>query len=301
MKGRGKTFEKHRRTERNERVRLGIRSTTKVTVEITGKEGESKQRLNGGVMRPSVHTGASLDRVGSYVDKIYGTQGHINGRRNKPRRTLTLGNQVRRKTRKRVEDKVTKDSQRVSKQRVRQRMGGLWDRRNQEMRKAQRKVRKDESSGSVLDTTGKRALRIEGRDRYRRVRHREVRSNGMKRRSRVKDHARGKHRQSWVSMDNYEDEPRRQGIKKKEREGLKARYEEVAVERKTGRERAIGERKGRRKEGTHSKGMTEKRQDIRDKAEGVLKGREDTQGGYGRREHTKVGYRSETEDKEGKE
>lgn len=299
MKRRGKKFEKHRRTERNERVRLGIRSTTKVSVDMRGKGGTRKSRLNGGVRRPSVHTGTSLERVGSYVDKIYGSQGHRKGRKNKPRRTMTLGNQVRRKTRKRIEEKETKDTQKVSKQRVRQRMGGVWDRRNQEIRKAQRKVRKEEVGTGDQDTSGKRVLRVEIRDRYRRVREREVRGNGRKRRSRRKDHTRGKQRREWGRKDKYGNEPRRQERKEKEIKGLEKRYEEVEEERKKGRERSIVERKTRREKGTESKGRTKRRQEIREKTEGVVKGRENTHGGYGRREHTKVGYIGDTDEEEG--
>lgn len=296
MKTRGKQFEKHRRTERNERVRLGMRSTTKLSVEITGIHGKTKNRLNGGVRRPSVHTGTSLERVGSYVDKIYGSHGHRKGRKNKPRRTMTLGNQVRRKTRKRIEEKETKDTQKVSKQRVRQRIGGVWDRRNQERRKAQRKVRKEES---LKDSNEKRVLRVERIDRYRRVREREVRGNGRKRRSRRKDHTRGKQRRDWGIKDKYGDEPRRQAIKEKETQGLEKRYEEVEKERKSGRDIAIGERKDRRKKGTGSKGRTKRREDIREKTESVVKGRENTQGGYGIREHTRVGYKMNTDIKDG--
>lgn len=166
MKDRGTQFQKNRRRERDERVRLSRRTTTKRSVELTGK-GESgsgtgrkgnKRRQDGGRRRPSAHTEASLERVGAYVDKIYGDQGHRKGRKNKPRRSITLGNQVRRKTRKRVEVKESKDTQVVSKQRVRQRMGCVWDLRNQEIRKAQREVRK-ETMGSKGTVTGETKYR----------------------------------------------------------------------------------------------------------------------------------------------
>ena len=146
MKQRGRQFEQERRHHSEERVRLARRTTTTRSVEtespISGKRPESRRQA-GGRRRPTVNPGASLERVGAYGEKIYGNQGHRKGRKNKPRRSLTLGNQVRRKTRKRVEVKETKDTQVVSQQRVRQRMGGVWDRRHLERRKTQRQVRKE--------------------------------------------------------------------------------------------------------------------------------------------------------------
>jgi hypothetical protein len=265
---RGSQFEGKRREHREERVRLARRTTTTRSVE-TGHEGSvpeegsrpsrvktrSTRRQAGGRRRPTVNTGASLERVGAYVDKIYGNQGHRKGRKNPPRRSLTLGNQVRRKTRKRVEVKETKDPQVVSQQRVRQRMGGVWDRRHVERRKAQRTVRRERKDGE----SGHGGDRVERRERYRRVREGEVRDNAEKRRKRYVDTPRGKVRQGWRVKERYGEEPRRQGEKEKEREGLKTRYgerqerrQETRVkgkeERETWRERTDRGSEGRRAE-----------------------------------------------------
>jgi hypothetical protein len=242
MKQRGSQFERERGRQREDRVRLARRTTTTRSVRsdsVSGTRPERESRQPGGRRRPSVSTGTTLDRVGAYVDKIYGNQGHRKGRKNKPRRSLTLGNQVRRKTRKRVEEKGTKDSQVLSPQRVRQRMGGVWDRRHLGRRKTQRGVR--------TETRGSSEKRVKRRDRYRLGRECEVRENARKRRER-QEGPRGARREGWRVKEVYGEEPRRREEKEKEGRGVKERTRERGKTRTQERTQGKRERERRRKE-----------------------------------------------------
>jgi len=114
-----------------------------------------------------------------------------------------LGNIVTRKKRKRVEGSEVKDTQRVSGQRLRQRIRVVWDRFNREIRKKYRKYRKSgKREKSEILLRSRKGL-IQSRERYRVLREAEVYRNSYEVRSRMETHERGERRKNWRLEAKY--------------------------------------------------------------------------------------------------
>ena len=172
---------------------MGVRGSSE------GKEGQRKER-EGSSRRPSWKAGYTYQRRRRPTEKLYGDQGERKGINKRPRRKVTLGNQLDWKERKRVEDlrennntregtrpRAEVRGERTDRGRYKiRRMKGYWDRRNLERRKAQVRYReskeREERRTEEEKEEKKHGRRV--RKRYQLVRRVEVERNLHERRKR---------------------------------------------------------------------------------------------------------------------
>lgn len=262
MKKQRNPFVTKRKQNRENRDRISLRKESIRYLDEETKR-EKKERTRSGSRRPTRKSGYTYELIGRQTEKVYGDLGYRKGINKRPRRKLTLGNQVRRKKRKRVEETQGNQSKVIGKERKkrrRQRIRGFWDRRNLERRKTQRKYREGKQRNqrrSQKEKEEKERL-VKLRKRHLSFREVEVYRNAYERRGRYqKEEERGKKRKGLWLEGKYEWtkgkrekkqtrlEKKRKSLKEQEEKELSERYERRNGERKSKFEASVKKRKAR--------------------------------------------------------
>lgn len=260
MKKQRNPFVTKRKQNRENRDRISLR---KESIRYLDKESrrKNKESTRSGSRRPTRKSGYTYELIGRQTEKVYGDLGYRKGINKRPRRKLTLGNQVRRKKRKRAEETQGNQRKPLGKERKKrrgQRIRGFWDRRNLERRKTQRKYREGKQRNQRRNPKEKEEKErlVKLRKRHLSLREVEVYRNAYERRGRYQEEeGRGKKRKALWLEGKYEWtkgkreknqtrlEKKRKSLKEQEEKDLNERYERRNGERKRKFEASVKKRK----------------------------------------------------------